>query len=136
VLVSTVAHDPDRFVVPENARLERWLPHGSLMQNAGCVVCHGGMGITQRALAAGVPVCVVPFGRDQFEVASRVTAINAGTRVLPEALSPTALRDAIDEAITMRAGAQRVAAGFARAGGPPAAADALESLLTTRTVHH
>jgi hypothetical protein len=31
----------------------------------------------------------------------------------------------------MRAGAQRIAAGFAQAGGPPAAAHALDSLLTT-----
>ena len=31
------------------------------------------MGITQKALAAGVPVCAVPFGRDQFEVARRVS---------------------------------------------------------------
>jgi len=136
VLASTVAHDPDRFDVRENARLARWLPHGPLIERAACVVCHGGMGVTQRALNAGVPVCVVPFGRDQFEVASRVTAVEAGTRVLPEALTPAVLRSAIYEAITMRAGAQRVAAGFARAGGPPAAADALESLLTTRTVHH
>jgi hypothetical protein len=33
------------------------------------------------------------------------------------------------EAMTMRAGAERVAAGFARAGGAPAAADALEALM-------
>jgi MGT family glycosyltransferase len=131
VVATSVAHDPDRFDVPANARVQRWLPHGPVIQKAACVMCHGGMGITQRALAAGVPVCVVPFGRDQFEVAGRVTTVGAGTRVLPDALTPGALRSAIHEAMTMRAGAQRVAAGFARAGGPPAAADALESLLNT-----
>ena len=40
-----------------------------ILEIAACVVCHGGMGITQKALAAGVPVCAVPFGRDQPEVA-------------------------------------------------------------------
>jgi hypothetical protein len=30
------------------------------------------LGTTQKALARGVPVCVVPHGRDQFEVARRV----------------------------------------------------------------
>jgi MGT family glycosyltransferase len=133
VVVSTVAHDPERFDVPANARVVRWLPHGAVMRKAACVVCHGGMGITQRALAAGVPVCVVPFGRDQTEVAARVAATGAGTQILPDALTPAALRAAIHEAMTMRAGAQQIAAGFARAGGASAAADALESLLTTST---
>jgi MGT family glycosyltransferase len=129
VVATTVAHDPERFEVPANAHVERWLPHGLLMRKAACVVCHGGMGITQRALAAGVPVCVVPFGRDQTEVAGRVTAAGAGTQVLPDALTLTTLRAAIHDAMNMRTGAERVAAGFARAGGAPAAADALELLL-------
>jgi UDP:flavonoid glycosyltransferase YjiC (YdhE family) len=89
------------------------------------------MGITQKALAAGVPVCVVPFGRDQFEVAKHVTAAGAGTAVMPDQRTPAALRSAIHQAMTMREGAQRVAAGFARTGGAPAAADALETLVAT-----
>jgi MGT family glycosyltransferase len=133
VVATTVAHDPTRFDVPANARVERWLPHGPVIRKAACVVCHGGMGITQRALAAGVPVCVVPFGRDQTEVAGRVTAVGAGTQVLADALTPATLREAIHEATTMRAGAERVAAGFDRAGGAPAAADALESLLVPQS---
>lgn len=36
------------------------------------MISHGGTGTTQKALAAGVPVCAVPFMRDQFEVARRV----------------------------------------------------------------
>jgi hypothetical protein len=42
------------------------------------------MGITQKALAAGVPVCVIPFGRDQLEVARHVEIAGAGTRVSVE----------------------------------------------------
>ncbi len=130
VVVTTAAHDPTGLDVPANARLARWLPHGALVRRAACVVCHGGMGITQRAIAAGVPVCVVPFGRDQFEVASRVTAVGAGTQVLPDALSPETLRSAVQQAMTMTAGAQRISEAFARAGGAPAAADELESQLS------
>lgn len=131
VVVTTVAHDPGRFDAPTNARVVRWLPHAPLVRRAACVVCHGGMGITQKALAAGTPVCVVPFGRDQSEVAERVSAAGAGTRLLPDALNPASLRTAIRAAIGMRAGPQRVAAGFARAGGATAAAEALESLPAT-----
>jgi UDP:flavonoid glycosyltransferase YjiC (YdhE family) len=76
-----------------------------------------------------VPVCVVPFGRDQGEVARRVEATGAGTVVPPQALDAPTLRAAVREAMGMRAGARRVADGFARAGGRAAAADAVASLV-------
>ncbi len=132
VVVTTAAHDPGDFKVPANARIERWVSHGLILARAACVVCHGGMGITQKALAAGVPLCVVPFGRDQFEVAGRVVAVGAGTQVSPGELDPPTLRAAIRDAMLLRAGAQRIAEGFARAGGAPAAADELEGLLNER----
>jgi UDP:flavonoid glycosyltransferase YjiC (YdhE family) len=56
-----------------------------VLDRAACAVTHGGMGATQKALAHGVPVCVVPFGRDQLEVARRVRTAGAGafeTRLL------------------------------------------------------
>ena len=134
VVVTTAAHDPDRFRTPANARVVGWLAHGEVVPRAALVVCHGGMGITQKALAAGVPVCVVPFGRDQFEVAARVEASGGGTVVMPDALSPDTLRAAIHEAMSMRAGAEAIAAGFARAGGPAAAADELEALVSAAPV--
>ncbi|HEX2103704.1 MAG TPA: glycosyltransferase [Solirubrobacteraceae bacterium] len=128
VVATTVAHDPGKFEVPANARVERWLPHGALLRKAACVVCHGGMGVTQKTLAAGVPVCAVPFGRDQMEVAARVEAVGAGTHLPPAHLDAPRLRAKVHEAIERKPGAQRVAAGFARAGGAAAAADAVEQL--------
>lgn len=131
LVATTVAHDPEQFDPPPNARVERFLRHGPVIARGACVVCHGGMGITQRALAAGVPICVVPFGRDQMEVAGRVVASGAGTRVMPDELAPSRLRDAIREAMGMREGAKTVAEGFKRAGGARAAADELEALAAT-----
>ena len=131
VIATTAAHDPDRFDAPPNARVQRWLPHRAVLGKVACVVTHAGMGITQKALAAGVPVCAVPFGRDQSEVARRVTAAGGGTMVMPDELDPASLRTAIRDAMSMRTGAERIAAGFARAGGAPAAADALQSMHAT-----
>jgi MGT family glycosyltransferase len=128
VVVTTAAVDPAGFDPPPNARVERFVPHGPLVDRAACVVCHGGMGIAQRALGAGVPVCVVPFGRDQLEVAGHVTWCDAGTRVAVQRLRPARLRAAVRAAIGKRAGAQKVADAFAHAGGAPAGADALEQL--------
>ena len=131
VLVTTAGVDPASFSPPPNARLERFVPHRPVLERAACVVCHGGMGITQKALAAGVPVCVVPFGRDQFEVARRVDVADAGTRLPAGRLRPDRLRAAVLKATTKKSGAKRIASAFAAAGGPKAAVDALEELLTT-----
>jgi UDP:flavonoid glycosyltransferase YjiC (YdhE family) len=120
--------------VPENARVEAFVPHGPILAVAACVVCHGGMGITQKALAAGVPVCAVPFGRDQPEVARRVEMAHAGTRLPASQLTPTRLRGKVREAMTMRDGAARMAKAFEAARGGPAAADALEGLFKKQPV--
>ena len=114
--------------VPTNARVVDFVPHGLVLDRAVVAVTHGGMGATQKALGRGIPVCVVPFGRDQLEVAARVVHARAGTRVRPSRLTGSTLRDAVREARTMHAGAAAVAAGFRAAGGAAAGADAVERL--------
>ena len=128
VVVTTAGVDPKSFTPPPNARVERFVPHRPVLERAACVVCHGGMGITQKALAAGVPVCVVPFGRDQFEVARHVEVADAGTRLPAGRLRPERLRAAVREAMTKKAGAERITSAFAATGNPEAAVDALEEL--------
>jgi UDP:flavonoid glycosyltransferase YjiC (YdhE family) len=91
------------------------------------------MGATQKALARGVPVCVVPFGRDQFEVARRVEVAQCGTRLPAQKLSAVTLRGKVREAMTMTEGAKRVAAGFAATGGVVRGADLFERRVLGRT---
>ena len=71
-VVATVPAGQDDVTASPNATVRRFVPHGVVLDQAVCAVTHGGMGVTQKALAHGVPVCVVPYGRDQFEVARRV----------------------------------------------------------------
>ena len=71
--------------------IERFIPHSPVLERAACVVCHAGMGITQKALAHGVPVVAIPFGRDQPEVARRVEIAHAGVRLPARKLSPDRL---------------------------------------------
>jgi MGT family glycosyltransferase len=127
IVATLPAGDPAQFTAPSNARVERFIPHAAVLDRAVCVVTHAGMGATQKALARGVPVCAVPFGRDQFEVARRVEVARAGTRLPASRLSPERLRLKVREALTKVEGAKRVAEGFAAAGGPRAAADAFEA---------
>jgi MGT family glycosyltransferase len=115
--------------VPANARLEHFVPHGPVLDRAAVAITHGGMGATQKALAKGVPVVVVPFGRDQHEVAARVVAADAGVRLSRKHLTPERLRAAVHQARTKAPGARRVAEGYAAAGGAVAGVDALEELV-------
>jgi MGT family glycosyltransferase len=129
VVATLPAADPAQLRVPANARVERFVPHRPILDRAVVAVTHGGMGSTQKALARGVPVCAVPFGRDQFEVARRVEVAGAGSRLPAKRLTPERLSRSIREAMDRRDGARRVAAGFVAAGGAPAAADAIEDRL-------
>jgi len=115
--------------VPANATVVPYAPHTPILRRAVCAITHGGMGATQKALALGVPVCAVPFGRDQFEVARRVEASAAGSRLPRWRLRPGPLRTKVREAIGCRPGAERIAHAFAGAGGAAAAADAVEQRL-------
>jgi MGT family glycosyltransferase len=128
VIGTTAAHDPATFASPPGSRVERFVSHEAVLERAACVVCHGGMGITQKALAAEVPLVVVPFGRDQLDTARRVEHARAGARLSPRRLTPARLLQAVRTAMDRRAGARRVSEAFAAAGGAVAAADAIERL--------
>jgi UDP:flavonoid glycosyltransferase YjiC (YdhE family) len=121
--------------VGPNATMCEFVPHGPVLDRAVCAVTHGGMGATQKALARGVPVCVVPFGRDQFEVARRVEVARCGTRLSAKKLTVDRLSANVQKAMAMTDGARRVAAGFAATGGVARGADLIEQrvLKTTRS---
>jgi MGT family glycosyltransferase len=120
---------PAGMVVPANATVCEFLPHGPVLDRAVCAVTHGGLGVTQKALSRGVPVCVVPYGRDQLEVARRVEVSGCGTRLPAKKLSVERLRAKIQLAMTMTEGARRVADGLASTGGVARGADLVEQRL-------
>lgn len=132
VVATFPAGVPEGIEVPANAIATGFLPHSALLARATCAVTHGGMGATLKALARGVPVCVVPYGRDQFEVARRAELAQCGTRLPRSRLSAARLHAKITQAMSMAAGARRVAAGLAAAGGPSRGADLVEQRLLHR----
>jgi UDP:flavonoid glycosyltransferase YjiC (YdhE family) len=128
VLGTTAAHDPAGFAATPGSKVVRFVSHDAVLKHTACVVCHGGLGVTQKALAAEVPVVVVPFGRDQAETARRVEFAEAGIRLPPRRLTPKRLLDAVRSAIECREGAQRVSRAYTAAGGASAAAAAIEAM--------
>ncbi|GGI02195.1 glycosyl transferase [Arthrobacter liuii] len=132
VVITMPAGLADLGPLPANVRVERFVPHGPVLARSAVAVTHGGMGATQKALSSGVPCIVVPFGRDQLEVAARVKHANAGVRLPKAKLTPERLRHAVHHAAGMSDGAHRIAAGYRAAGGAAAGAEAIEELISPK----
>jgi UDP:flavonoid glycosyltransferase YjiC (YdhE family) len=76
VLVSTGGQDPAALgPLPERVRAERWV-HEPVRADA--MVSHGGAGSIRSALAAGVPLVLMPLFGDQPHNARAVAAAGAG----------------------------------------------------------
>jgi MGT family glycosyltransferase len=129
VVATFAAGVPHGLPPVHNATVRRFVNHRLVLDRAICAITHGGMGTTVKALNRGVPVCAVPFARDQAEVARRVQMARCGTRLPARKLTAGRLRAAVYEAITMGPGARRVAAGFAATGGAARGADLIEQRL-------
>jgi len=131
VTIADAAHAA-RLPEAANARVERFVAHGPVLERAAAVVCHGGMGIVQKALGASVPVVAVPYGRDQPEVGRRLRECGAGRVVSRRRLRADRLRGAVREAIA-DGGAAAAARAELGAGDPPGAfADRCEELTAAR----
>jgi UDP:flavonoid glycosyltransferase YjiC (YdhE family) len=67
--------------VPANVHVESWVDQDDVLPHADLVVSHGGSGTSYGALAAGVPLVLVPVFADQFENARRIADRGAGLTV-------------------------------------------------------
>ncbi|MER5334157.1 nucleotide disphospho-sugar-binding domain-containing protein [Micromonospora sp. NPDC002717] len=79
--------DPAIVRAPANVTVVRSAPHRAVLPHAALVVTHGGHGTIIKSLTAGVPLVVLPHGRDQADNAVRVTERGAGLR-LPRTAPP------------------------------------------------
>jgi MGT family glycosyltransferase len=106
---------PDSITAPSNVTVVERAPHSQVLRQAAAVVTHGGHGTVIKTLAAGVPLVVLPFGRDQADNAARVAHHRAGIRLSRGARAAaitTAVRRVLDDP-AYAAGAQRLAAAIA-----------------------
>jgi MGT family glycosyltransferase len=73
-------------------------PHRQVLQHAALVVTHGGHGTVMKALAADVPMVLLPHGRDQADTAVRVTSRGAGI-TLKRTVTPGVIADAVRQVL-------------------------------------
>ena len=124
------ALDEARFSAPPSVVLVPQASHAELLREARLVVTHGGHGTVIRALAAGVPLIVLPIGRDQADNAVRVVHAGAGVRLSVRS-GVERIREVAEWALTDEgtlAGARRMAAAIAAERHGDAAVEALEAL--------
>jgi UDP:flavonoid glycosyltransferase YjiC (YdhE family) len=95
--------------VPPNVHVEQWVPQADVFAEADAVLCHGGSGTTYGALAAGLPLVVVPLFADQPANGRLVAGAGAGLVVEP-APGWTSAMDRIseDDAPRLRAAIEAV----------------------------
>jgi MGT family glycosyltransferase len=84
---------------PENVCLLHSAPHDTVMKEVSLVITQGGHGTVNRALINGLPLLVLPNGRDQDGNAARVEAKGAGLR-LPPMASEAEIASAVSRLIT------------------------------------
>lgn len=98
--------------LPVNARAADYIPFGPLFAETDIFITNGGMGGTQQALAAGVPVVVAGDTEDKPGVAARVAAHGVGIDLATGRPDPDRIAEAVrmilsDPSFAERAGALR-----------------------------
>ncbi|MDF2575176.1 MAG: glycosyltransferase [Agromyces sp.] len=106
--------------------------HGALLRSASMLIGHGGHGTTMRALAAGVPVLVMPMTRhaDHHLIAAAIERAGVGRRIDRDA-APARLRQAIRQMLespVLSARAQRWGERLRATSAAERAADVLEGM--------
>ncbi|HEX6022021.1 MAG TPA: glycosyltransferase [Solirubrobacter sp.] len=139
-LVVTVSelHDPASLgLSAPTLHVERWLPLAPLLARCDAVLCHAGSGTTLAALAAGLPLVLVPDGADQFDNARACEAAGVARSLAPDQVSARAVRDAVRAVLAAdapeRAAARRLADEIAAMPDASAIARQLEDL-AARTI--
>ena len=124
------AVDPAVIMAPPDVTVTRWVRHADVLPHCSAVITHGGHGTVIKALTAGVPLVVVPLGRDQPDNAARVVHAGAGIR-LRKNVSVSALRAATTRVIEeprYRAAAGRMASRLAAERNDNLVVDELEHI--------
>jgi N-glycosyltransferase len=73
----------------------RWLPLPGLLAGADVYVTHGGFNSVREAVAAGVPLVVIPMGAGQYYAARCVNELGLGIVVPPDQRTAGRIRAAV-----------------------------------------
>lgn len=121
---------PEDIRAPANVSVVAAVPHALALPHAALVMTHGGHGTVIKSLAAGVPLLILPHGRDQGDNAARVVARGAGlvlSRRAPAAKIADAVRTLLGSD-SYRLAAERLGVGLRRDANDGSLLRELESI--------
>lgn len=118
--------------LPENVEIERWVDQTAVLKEADAFLSHCGMNSASESLYFGAPLLCWPQTAEQGAVAARVCQLGAGIHLAsPRAEDIKAGLKLLMEEGSYRANAEKIGESFRRCGGAKAAADKIESLITS-----
>lgn len=121
--------------LPDGTILVETAPQLELLQRVDAFVSHGGNNSVNEALAAGVPLLVIPVGGEQGDNASRVVHLGAGLRADRRRADRDELREKVSRLLaeaSFRRRARELAQALQATDGIASSAELLERLAATR----
>lgn len=117
--------------VPGNIHVEQYVSHAAVLERGRLLVSHAGHGSVMKALWHGVPMVLIPWGRDQPGVAARAERLGTAVLVQRDQLQASVLAEAIGEALSppYQARAREVAQSLRALDPVGKACDFIEELL-------
>ncbi len=137
IVATTVSKMPQELGlrIPNNARVEQFIPFANLMPYVSVCITNGGFGGVSLALANGVPVVVAGITEEKPEVANRVEFAGAGINLRTATPTPEQIRSAVRKVLSdrqYREGAQKIQEQGGRHDPPTEAAILVEKLANTQ----
>ena len=136
-VIAALGRDPKglSIPVPENARVESFIPFGKVLPRADVFITNGGYGSVNHALSEGVPIVIAGTTDDKAFVSARVEWSGAGINLKTDNPSADQVRDAVHAVLTdarYRNRAREMQANFAKYNAFREIVSAIESLLGER----
>lgn len=85
---------------PENVHVERFVAQATVLPFCDAVITHAGYNTVSEALGEGLPLLTIPLRVDQPINAERCVQLGVGVRLLPEEVTPQAVRQSVRELLT------------------------------------
>lgn len=121
--------------MPENVRIETFIPHYHLLPYVDVMVTNGGYNGVQVALANGVPLVVAGTSEDKPEVCARIAWAGVGINLKTKTPTPMEVKEAVKTILTSpdyRQKAEKIKDEIASYDAPTQSAILLEELAATK----
>lgn len=112
LVVTTCSVPPNKFKTNYDEILLTNSSHNHILSQASCLICNGGLELVQKAICHGVPVCIVPKLRTQFELAQRINQADLGVILEYKKLTSNNINSSVSKAMSKKNNVKEMAKIF------------------------